>query len=416
MRLQFTLFKALVCIYFFCCCTNANAQAISSDSLLKMARVAAFNENDYSKARYILHQLLAQSPAYTDASIFLARIYAWDKNYDSSRLLLAKVLEKQPSYIDASLALADVEFWTENYKGSLQVLEIGLTYNPASRDLLTGKARVLIVLNRKDEARLILKNLLYLDKANIEAKNLLNRLISDSSKNSIGFSYDYVHFAKQFPNPWHLLSLDYSRRTKFGSFTPRVNYANRFNEGGYQFEIDAYPKISKMFYSYLNAGYSDNVGIFPHWRFGASLYANLPASFEAELGLRYLYFNDPTFIYTAYAGKYYKQFLFGLRAYVTPGNSRVSQSYNASARYYFAGADDYLGVSLGTGISPDERILNTQIASAYNLKTIRAGINGKFSFLKLNVFSYNLSINNQEYLPGEKDNQVQAGIGYTRRF
>jgi YaiO family outer membrane protein len=80
---------------------------------------------------------------------------------------------------------------------------------------------------------------------------------------------------------------------------------------GLQYELESYPRFSKTFYAYANIGYSDNVGVFPKWKAGASLYANLPKAFEAELGIRYLYFNSAAYIYTLYIGKYYKSFLFG---------------------------------------------------------------------------------------------------------
>jgi YaiO family outer membrane protein len=123
---------------------------------------------------------------------------------------------------------------------------------------------------------------------------------------------------------------DYTRTTGIGSVTGRVNYANRFKNNGLQYELEAYPHISKTFYSYVSVGYSDSIGVFPHWRGGFSLYANLPKSFEGELGMRYLQFSgDPTFIYTAYLGKYYKSWLFSARTYVTPGTftKTLSASY-----------------------------------------------------------------------------------------
>ena len=169
------------------------------------------------------------------------------------------------------------------------------------------------------------------------------------------------YFDKQFADPWHLVSLDYSRLTKMGSIIGRINYANRFGKNGVQYEVDAYPHISKTFYAYANVGYSDNVGVFPHWRAGFSLYANLPKSFELELGSRFLYFSGPTNILTGYLGKYYKNYLLGVKAYITPVDNSVSQSYSALARYYFGGADDFVGLTIGTGISPDERALQQQL-------------------------------------------------------
>ncbi len=411
---KYGLIVGLFCLSF----NSLQSQGLSSDSLLILARKAAFEEKDHEKAKQFLLQGLQQSPRYADLKIFLGRLHAWNKQYDTSRLLFREVLTSDPAYTDASVALSDLEYWDDKYNHGLLVVKEGLVYNPKSVELWLRKAKFENALRNFSAAQEAIDTVLLLNKGNSEARSLAGRIRNERSVNSIGISYDHVYFDKQFDDPWRLASLDYGRRTKYGSVMARVNYANRFKEDGYQFEVDAYPKISKTFYGYVSGGYSDNVGVFPHWRFGASLYANLPASFEAEAGVRYLYFSDPTFIYTAALGKYYKNFLFGLRAYLTPSQNggEVSQSYNASARYYFSGADDFIAVTVGTGISPDERIQAVQYGGGYRLRATRAGISGSFSVKKLNIFSYNISINNQEYLPGTRGNQVQAGVAYTRRF
>jgi YaiO family outer membrane protein len=98
------------------------------------------------------------------------------------------------------------------------------------------------------------------------------------------------------PGIWEVLL--YSRLTKFGTVIGRVNYANRFQTDGLQAEVDAYPRLSNVFYTYVNAGYSENAGVFPKYRAGFSLYANLPKSYEAEAGWRYLYVSEATNIYS----------------------------------------------------------------------------------------------------------------------
>lgn len=398
---------------------NAHAQqedTLTSDGLFKAARHAAFNENDYGKAKAFCAKALTQSPDYADIRIFLGRLYAWSKQYDSARSCFKAVLYKQPAYEDASLAYSDVEYWSENYQQALMVVDSGLVYHPASNDLLLRKAKVLNAMGLYKRADSAVTVLLKKDRGNTEALALANRIKDNVAVNKVSISYDYVNFDQKFPStdPWHLVSMDYTRQTKLGSVTGRINYANRFKENGVQYELEAYPHISKTFYSYVSAGYSNNVGVFPQWRGGFSLYANLPVSFEGELGWRYLYFTSSTNIFTAYLGKYYKSWLFGLRTYVTPGGTGTSQSYNASARYYFGGADDFLGLTIGTGVSPDDRAISQLIKT--NLKTYKAALDFKHTIGSFNVITFNASIINQELQTGVKGNQVQVGLGYVRRF
>ena len=196
-----------------------------------------------------------------------------------------------------------------------------------------------------------------------------------------------------------------------------MNYANRFNANGVQGEVDAYPHISRIFYSYINFGYSNIVGVFPKFRAGFSLYANLPNSFEAELGTRYLYFTNATTIYTAYVGKYYKNFLFSARTYITPSNGSISQSYSIAARYYLKGTDDYIGLTMGTGISPDDNNQNIQFNSKVaRLSSKKISADFDHTFLKWNIISLSAGLINQEYLPSVKGNQIDLTIGLSHRF
>jgi YaiO family outer membrane protein len=145
------------------------------------------------------------------------------------------------------------------------------------------------------------------------------------------------------------------------------------------------------------------------------LYANLPKSFEAEAGFRYLYFSDATWIYTASAGKYFKNYWFNIRTYITPSTESVSNSYSITTRYYFK-ETNYFGVGLSTGISPDETANNIQLANLYKLKSYRVSADYRNTFKTFNSILFSFSFLQQEYLPKVTGNQYLFSIGYQRRF
>jgi YaiO family outer membrane protein len=394
-----------------------NAQdTTTSDGLFQAARKAAFEKDNYAKAKIYCQKALTISPQYADIRIFLGRLYGWDKVPDSARLCFIQVLDENPGHIEASFAYAELEYRNDNYGESLSLINKGLLHNTNAPDLLLLKAKVLNAGKNYREASDVIDGLLKQDRDNADARALASRIKENAILNKVGISYDYVHFNKQFDKPWHMSGISYTRQTKSGSVTGRINYANRFGSNGIQYEMDAYPRISKIFYAYVSLGYSDNIGVFPHWRSGLSLYANLPKSFEAEVGWRYLNFSAATNIYTGYLGKYYKNYLFGVRTYVTPGGGAVSHSYNALARYYFRGAQDFVGLTLGTGISPDDRSVSQQLSSKTQLKTYKAALDIYYSLTKFDAITFNASLINQEYLPQTKGNQIQLGAGYQRNF
>ena len=414
------IMKKLIFIFFLFLTASSFVDAqnqLSSDELFKEARNAAFGNKDYDKAKELAYEALAQSPGYADIDIFLGRIYAWTHEYDSSRNRFTKVLEANPSNEDASVAFADLEYWNDHYQTSLDICNKALTYHSQSEDLLLRKAKNLKALKQYKEAGLITDELLQKNQQNTAAHALATSLKDETSVNKITISYENSSFDKQYAEAWHLGSISYGRHTKFGTVIGRINYANRFATGGLQAEVDAYPHISKTFYAYVNFGYSGNSSVFPNCRAGFSLYANLPNSFEAEAGLRYLYFTSATNIYTAAIGKYWKNFLFTARTYITPSVSDVSQSYSINARYYLKGADDYIGLTLGTGISPDDNNQNIQYSNKQNkLSSKKISASFDHTFLKWNIISISAGLINQEYQPSVKGNQFNFSLGLSHRF
>ncbi len=399
------------------CAVNAQT-APSSDELFQQARAAAFNQKDYKKAIELSNQALIKSPDYGDIRIFLGRVYTWSGKLDSARAQFKLVLSKHPDNDDASLAFGSLEYWNNNSPLALQLVNEGLKYHQNAKDLLLLKAKVLNDLKQYSDASNTIDTLLKSDPTNTEAHALDERVKDNAAKNKIGVSYDYIHFDKQFNAPWQLVSLEYGRQTDIGSIIGYVNYANRFNSNGVQYEIDVYPHISKTFYAYISGGYASNVGVFPKYRAGFSLYANLPASFEADAGFRHLYFTGDTWIFTASIGKYYSNFWFNFRTYLTPSNSTISQSYSLHVRYYTGGADDYFSLGLGTGISPDDPKNVVLLNNGNNYKLRSNNISAAFwhSFKRLNIFFLTASLDHQEYQFQTWGNQLDLGIGYIRRF
>lgn len=404
---------------------QAQQDTTSSDGLLQAARQAAFKEDNYPKAINYCKQALIISPSYTDIRVFLGRLYSWSNKYDSAKICFEQAIQESPNDEDAYMAYIDLQYWNDYLKEGLTLCNKALTQQIMSIGIQLRKAKILNALKQYEPAATVVDTILQQDKNNTEARALAARIKDNRSINKVSISYDYTTFDNQFPDPWHITSLDYTRRTGIGSVTGRINYANRFKDNGVQYEIDAYPSISRIFYSYVSIGYSNDVGVFPQYRGGFSLYANLPASFEAELGFRYLKFtSDPTWIYTGYVGKYYRSFLFGLRTYLTPSTTinSVSHSYALSTRYYYNGSDDFLNITIGSGISPDDRVNNFQLDSAASvpkLASYRANMQWRYTIHRFHTINANIGWINQEYFQGTtkfQGNQYEFGVGYQYRF
>lgn len=391
-------------------------QQASSDELFVQARTAAFDKKDYPAAISLAKQALEKSPDYTDIAVFLGRLYTWNDNVAEARAVFTELESRQEDDADFYLAYASLEYWNDDNKKALQILDRGTLKNPDSEELWLLKSKIHNSEDQYLQAEEAANRVRNINPSNTEAREMLVKLNDLTSKNAVGITYGYTHFDTQFADDWHLFGISYKRVTPIGSVILKGNIANKFAETGTQLELEAYPRLSDMFYLYVGAGYSNDVGIFPKYRTGVSLNANLPKSFETEIGYRQLYFSDNIWLYTAAVGKYYKNFWFNLRTYITPDENNISHSYTGTVRYYTKGAADYFSFQAGTGISPDDNRNNLLENETYKLKTFKIGAEYNFSVKKTNLFSVGAMYFNQEYRPNTRGNQVDVSFGYTKRF
>ncbi|MEJ7693955.1 YaiO family outer membrane beta-barrel protein [Daejeonella sp.] len=390
---------------------------VNPDSLFVQAKKLAFEDKNYIEAIKLSKQALQANPDYLDIQVFLGRLYTYAEMPDSARVEFKKALDLKPDYEDTFLAYGSLEYWTKHPEQALVIINEGLAYNQKSEALQLLKARVLAELRRYQEANSTLSALLEANPVNTEARALYGNLGSLISNNKIGVNYDYVYFDKQFDDPWHLTSVEYSRLTGIGPIIGRTSLANRFGNTGTQFELEAYPLLSKTFYAHLNGAYSSS-SVFPTYRAGFSLFAALPAAFEVEAGFRMLNFGEPIWTYVGSLSKYYKSFLFTLRSMMTPINSSVSKAWQFNTRFYIGGADDYLTLGLGTGLSPDNPRNNSLFnnGQGYNLKSNSISAAFQHSIKTSNIVVLRASFADQEYRQNTHGNQFEVGIGYMRRF
>ncbi|NEU08128.1 YaiO family outer membrane beta-barrel protein [Flavihumibacter sp. R14] len=389
-------------------------QNISSDDLLKSAQSAIRQEKNYPKAISLLKTAISQSPDYSDLRIMLGRVYTWSDSPDSARTQFQAVLQKDPANEDALNASFDLEYWNKNLPRSLEIVDQALKHYPNSEELVLKKVKVLSALEKPQAAIDVTESFIRKNPESKEALKSLRSLKDANLKNNITYGYTFSSFDKRFAQPWHMANFSYGRVTPFATLNFQVNYANRFNTNGVEFETNSYPAITNGLYAYVGAAFS-NSSIFSRHRFGVSLYKSLPLSFEAEGGVRYLKFNSATILYVVGMGRYFGNSFFGLRSYIGPGDGQFSKSFNLYSRFYLSDdRNDYFGISGGTGFSPDDRARNIDINR--NLKSLKAGIEYSRNVTKRLIISGSASYLNEEYSTATFGNQFTISAGIQHRF
>ncbi len=363
-------------------------------------------KGEREKARAICREILAKEFD-SDVAVLMARTYAWDGKYDSTRVLIAKVLNLYPTHWDAIDAISDAEYWDAKYADAIKYCDVLLAKDQNDEHFMFKKARILNSMGQTDESANLLESILKINPANAEVRMKLTNIRLDRMKNRIRILYTYDFFDKNSnKDPWHMAALSYGRKTKIGTVIGRVNWAERFGINGFQYEMDAYPSISENNYLYLNAGYSD-ISIFPKVRAGAEWYHSFPKAFEGSLGMRALYFtNSETYMFTGTVGKYVGNYWVSLRGYVTPGTSGNSVSGAIQARRYFTDPENYIGLKLGYGISPDDRSHGDGTSTYLTMKSQSVRVEYNHLFNRIWTLNLGASLSNDEF----------PAIGYVRNY
>lgn len=238
---------------------------------------------------------------------------------------------------------------------------------------------------------------------------------TDSLQNTFSLSYEHTHFDKQFANDWRLFSLEYKRQTGKVILLGRLNGASRFQQNGWQGEVEAYPVISKKLYGFAGVSYAGDAPVFARWRTGASLYYNLAHGWEAEGGFRFLYFNQSIWMGTAGVSKYLGPWLLNARAFFSLNNPSPNQSYFLKAQRFLHNEKDYLWLQVGSGISPDES-RSVQLNPAAMLVSQRVNTGAKISLNKTVQLTLAASYARDEYRVKTFGNQFSGLAGVGLRF
>lgn len=379
--------------------------SLGAEVLFLKGRDLAFN-GQRDSARFLLRLALKKSPDYADIHILLARTLAWDGKRAEARSELSQVIANRPGYKDAYIAAIDVELWDDKPAEALRLSSTAIRYFPNDEELLVKKAKAFRALNRDDEALITISIIEEINRSNPNIEAMRDAIGTKGILNSIGASYSY-DWTSESVRPNQILSLQYSRSTRYGSFFGRVNMADRRRKTKFQYELEGYPSIMPGVYGYVNYAYSDTARaiLFPAHRIGLELFFSLPASFEGSIGSRHLFFDPkPVNIYTGSLGYYYGSYWFSLRTYITPGAFSASRSLALTTRWYYGGDGDYLFGKVGGGVSPDEdRFVDTTGAQLYNIGSTGAGVGGQFVFspyLSLNT-SFDFSSQELSYRRGD---------------
>ncbi|WP_298475226.1 YaiO family outer membrane beta-barrel protein [uncultured Maribacter sp.] len=398
----------LMCFYSICIWAQEKDYSGDPDTSFFAARDLAFAGNRI-EARDTLHHILSVYPDYTDVRVLLAKTYTWDKDYDNARKHFNKILSKNKGIKEVWIAAINNELYSKNYATALGLSNKALGYIKEDIDLQKQKQHAIDGI---------------MGVSNIEAEISKVDSLQTPLRNQISIANSFEIFDVAY-DPMFYSSIEYKRETLSGPIIPRINYSNRFNTHGLQYELDFYPKLSKTFYGYLNYGFS-NATIYSKHRAGVEVYANYPKNMELSLGMRYMDFKSiKATIMTASVGLYSGNYYFSARPYVTSISSKnLGFSGTVLARKYLRDKQNYLGVTAVVGYSSElKQLRNAQdtllAETVFYVESQQLLFEYQFTGKKNpNMYKANLGVARQELVfnPGKFFWSVSAGITYQVKF
>ncbi len=307
----------------------------------------------------MLRKHLEEHPRDIDARLLLGAILSWEGAYEEARVELTGVLESSPDYSDAIRALINVEFWDDHPERAEALAREAYLRHPDNVDYPLAEAKALRKLNRNADATTLLEGLLKLQPGNRKAKEMLQDLREEGHDWEVSFNRANTWYSDH-RSPWQEDRVSLKRRfTDFGSVFVRFYHANHYSYGSNLVEVEAYPRIRPGTYAFVSAAFSPDAVLYAHYRFAGDIFQSFPHGFEASAGYRYFKFTGNVNMLSGSIGKYFGNWLYSVRTYVTPDHVGPSRSFQISARRYFGDGERYMTFRYGTGASPFEiRSLN----------------------------------------------------------
>ena len=390
----------------------------NTDLILKEAN-KAFQASDFKKSLQLTTRGLELAPEYHDIRILQIRnLWALDEISAADRDL-DFLLKKVPQYEGLKALVLQRINRFEDKNQALEFLNSIDKIYPDDIIFQVKRSQLLLDAKQAREARVLALKLSKRDGLEPGHRYLLQNILKQTVTNEIGINYQYIGFSEDYINndPWHSISGEYQHNFGRTATIARATFSDRGSREGVLYELEAYPVLNDRLYTFVNFGFS-NGALFPDLRGSLSIFYNFAKVFEAELGGRIQKYNEDSF-YTGIAGLtfYHDKFYFNVRTFIGPEiNEELVQNYQANIRYYFSGADNYVFIRTGTGISPDERILSTQALENPLLDAYYGTVGINFSGGIHHHFQLGVGMLYEDLSNDAKGTQGIASVGYRYRF
>lgn len=411
----------LIFFFLFFLIQDINAQEITktnTDIIFKEA-LKLYKEGEFEESLKLTEHGLALAREYHDIRILQVRNLWALENFEDADEELAFLLKEAPGYAAVKpLAQQRVLRYKETSDALSFLHKVEEVY-PDDPSFRVTKAQLLLNRGQKKEARSIAMEELSRTGITGEQRYAFQIVLNRSVTDEIGITYQVISFSEDYPgkDTWHGTIVEYQHNFNRTAVIGRVNYSNRSYGDGVLYELEAYPVFNDRWYAYTNIGFSDG-SLFPDFRSSVSIYHNFANVFEGEVGGRSLHFHGSDY-FTGILGlsMYEGKFLFNARTFLGPERKgHLIRNYQANVRYYLSHADNYLSLRIGSGISPDERAMFSQVQEKPTLEAYYLNLGIRHIFWNRHIFQLETGFLHEDITSDNTGNQLIGTLGYRFRF
>ncbi len=410
---------ALIILIIFSVPVSAQEIKETNTDSIYFKALDSYKKSNYKTSLQLTNRGLELAPAYHDIRILRIRNYWAFKNYDKAGVDLIYLFNNAPEYPGVTqMANRHLSLIKEPVK-ALEFVEIIEQYKNQGPELKVLKASLLLKARAKKEARDIALDLFSNKNLTSDQRYTLQNILRRTISNELGVNYQYIDFSEDYSknDPWQTISGEYLHYFGRSAIIGRLSQVDRGYDKALLYEVESYPVFSDRVYAFINLGVS-NGDIFPELRTSASVFVNVLKSFELEAGGRLLHFSDQDY-FTGIAGiTYYTgRFYLNTRAFIGPYRlNKMVQNYQFNIRYYFKDIDNYLFARAGSGISPDERSIFTQVQENPGLDVYYMNFGINKSLGPKHIVQLSGGLLHEDLSNGNSGRQLVGNIGYRFRF
>ncbi|MDR2037884.1 MAG: YaiO family outer membrane beta-barrel protein [Bacteroidales bacterium] len=311
---------------------------------------------NWKESRRLSRKILAEAPDYFPASLLIAQTYAFENRFDSSRLVARELYKSYPDNYDLLELMVNTEIWDKKYPDALEMVDKALVAYPEDEAFWYKKAWIQYLQKDYKNALKTLDRLFDINPRHEEG-NKLYRDINENFRDYVLLESYFEYFKEPYLSRKLITSAGLSKWTKYGTYIFKTNFGEElpYESLAFQIEAEAYQNLFPTNYLYLDYAFSPN-SFFPMHRAAIEFFQRLPKGLEASLGVRLLYWNKASWIYTGSISWLFQKNYLAFRPFFSYADSKWKDSYTLTYRRYFSEREDYVYVLIGYGPYNDDFI------------------------------------------------------------